>query len=72
MSMSENQIMRVADVKECIAALLRDGLSAQEIAEHLEDAANVLLDVSEELTQSIFAGRTPSIQPTQDPHSECP
>jgi len=72
MRLNDDQIQRVREVKSYIAVLLRSELSLQEIAECLEDTANILLDISEEIAQFILSGTMPSTLPKQDPHSPYP
>jgi hypothetical protein len=72
MRIDANQIARIQDAQERLAALLKGDPPLDEVAECLEDAANSLLDVSEEISQNILEGRRLLIQPIQGPRSRCP
>jgi hypothetical protein len=72
MYLHANQIASILEAQETIAALLQCNSSLEEIAERLEDAANFLLDVSEEISQNILAKRKLSIPPMPDPQSRYP
>jgi hypothetical protein len=64
MRLSDYQVADILAVKEVLAAVLRGDPSAETVAERLEDAAKLILDLSEEINLEIYVSRMPSPPPT--------
>ena len=64
MRLSDYQVADILAVREILATVLRGDSPVETVAERLEDAAKLILDVSESVSLDIWASRTPSPPPT--------
>jgi hypothetical protein len=64
MRLRDYQVADILAVREILAAVLRGDSTAETVAERLEDAAKVILDLSEAVNLEIYESRTPSPPPT--------
>jgi uncharacterized protein YbbK (DUF523 family) len=64
MRLRDYQVADILAVREILAAVLRSDSSVETLAERLEDAAKLILDVSEAVNLEILVSRSPSPPPT--------
>ena len=72
MSISNVQKAKLVEARTILAAVLESDRPSEELAERLEDAANLILDISEDISLEILASRTASKSPVKDHDGECP
>jgi hypothetical protein len=64
MCLRDYQVADILAVREILAAVLRGDSSVETVADRLEDAAKLILDVSAAVSLEILVSQTPSPPPT--------